>query len=968
MLTGSFAHHIDRFSRNPAIYLGLGLGCILLAAYCIVSATPAFDQRTIGIAIQHAQDPSVRNVVHVLGVLAGVCLFLSLLLCLRSLPAERVSSFEPRAAGPVCGLLLVANLLLYFWYGNPFFLTAAGALCYMIALGLVIRFFENEQSNTSLLWVLAALTFQGIITAGSVSGIHLQFGLKYYCVFSVILAFLLWLTRTLQRNANVNSLTLSYALLPLMLTPLSIIAANEVQYALGSHFQYAVPALHVWVVFFCMILLAVAVRFVRFSTARRHDSDHMSDRTEWLLMSRYLPLILVSSVAFSEYMETVNFFSAHRDFFHGGEAIVPVQQIIQFGSIPYIDFYPPHGFFDILPQLFYQVVNRGEYVESILWGQGYGSGWLPRMLAIAVMYWLLKIFLDYKSAFLILLFLPTYHVLHPYYVILFLPLIALNLEKSTIRGWLPFWFLLVLVFLWRIDFGLASMVASFFVFMGLYWQGRFSEKIGRSFLAGALVAAIAISIFSFLAVSSGKSPVEIAQQIIQYIQVQTPLSALEKIVKQIDHAAVLQYLALPAIGALVAAHFLSVVLRRERLTLQAVILAFLAIASLVISARSLNRHSHYEGVFNPYFFVLLAGLSPVVMCRFPKVVNTALFVFICVGTYIFLPKSTSPYDAIFYRPTLQQEYPYPTTMEAPVELVSGLPPETRLVHGTSGAETITSFLRSYLKEPETFYDFSNAPLLYALSEKKMPSFIMETFFHTSEDIQHHVIRDLEQLFQQDNLPIVLFGQLPASSVWNQLDNVHTPIRSYRIAEYLYHNFTPCAQVDGYDIWLARHRRRDGSCTDDLLAALSGNQGHLRAAIKPAKMPLQKFDMMKLPYVWANHDELMPSPNCTSAQNVSASILLAEGDKSYRLALPEDVSHENGNFLHLQLRSQGSSRASVAYAGGNRFDFDVISSADPQDYLIRVSSQYAWHQQQFDEMLLTFDGDLDVVCAALLPGD
>ncbi|MDG2271642.1 MAG: hypothetical protein P8L39_05030, partial [Halioglobus sp.] len=173
MLTESVAFYVDRVSRSPSLYLGLGVGCILLAYCYILNATPSFDQRTIGIAIQHGLDPSVRNVVHVLGVLAGVCLFLSVFLGLRSLHAEQLSSFESGTSGSAFVFLLLANLLLYFWYDNVLFLTAAGALFYLMALGLVVRFFGNEPRDTGLIWVLAALTFQGIVTAGAIFRFHL---------------------------------------------------------------------------------------------------------------------------------------------------------------------------------------------------------------------------------------------------------------------------------------------------------------------------------------------------------------------------------------------------------------------------------------------------------------------------------------------------------------------------------------------------------------------------------------------------------------------------------------------------------------------------------------------------------------------------------------------------------------------------------------------------------------------------
>ena len=614
------------------------------------------------------------------------------------------------------------------------------------------------------------------------------------------------------------------------------------------------------------------------------------------------------------------------------------------------------------------MANQQEYVEAIGWGEGYVLGWLPRMLAIAAMYWLLRIFLGYGGAFLVLAFLPTYHMFHPYYVLLIIPLFAINLSRSTFVHWLMFWFLLLLVFLWRIDFGIAALAAGLFMLMSWFWTERSGELLWRCIVAAVIVVGLVVVVFSVLSASSGKSAVSVVQQIFLYIQVQTPLSAHEKIVSQIDIAAVLQYVLLPVIGALTVAYILSVALRREKITRQMLVLAFLSAASLVISIRSLNRHSHFEGVFNPYFFVLLAALLPVVMFRLSRAMNVAIFVAVCVGTYIFFPKSSSPFVAVFYKSTLQQQYLYSTAAQGAVSLSMQSPPETRLKSNKSGAQDTVSFLRDYLQGDETFYDFTNSPLLYALSDKKVPGFIMETFFHTSEEIQGDLIRDLDTLYQQDNLPIVLFRNMPDSSPWNRPDGVDSAVRSYRVVEYIYRYYLPCAQIGRYDIWLAKTRQQSGDCASDLRKSLEHSSVSFDYSISASSVPVQQFDIVKLPYVWANYDTLTPAYNCSSGHKVEVYPQEDPESTRYRLDLPQVPLSDNGNYLYLRVNSKQSGRARLSYAGENGFEFDLTAAAQAHDYLIRVSTQYAWYTRQFEEMYLTTKGDVDLVCAAILPGD
>jgi hypothetical protein len=482
------------------------------------------------------------------------------------------------------------------------------------------------------------------------------------------------------------------------------------------------------------------------------------------------------------------------------------------------------------------------------------------------------------------------------------------------------------------------------------------------------VGALTAVVFSLLAAYRGKSATEVAQLIMQYIQVQTPLSALEKIVSQVDGSAALQYVLLPLIGVVVAAYFFTLVLKKEKITAQLVILGFLAVASLVIAARSLNRHSLYEGVFNPYFFTLLACLLPIVIFRLSQTANAAILIGVCIGSFLYFPKSNSLYYELFHGVKLEQQYPYPTLSSRHIKLTTGKPPESRLEGKRSKATQISKLLRHYLRDDETFYDFANAPLLYALSEKRYPSFMLETFFHTSETIQQKVLDDLSSLLNNDKLPLVVFKQLPDTAVWNAPDGIDTPVRSYRVAEFIYANYSPCAQIDEYEVWIAKARIGAQLCPDILRESLANQGQEMDAHIKAVRQQSQSFSLRVLPWLWANHDEYLQTPDCSVTKNVEVFRETVSKGWTYRLVLPEHIAKEDGNYLHLEILTQLDTSAAITYAEGNGFDFKVMGGSEPLDYMIRTSSQYAWYTRDVDEMLITFDNPVDLRCAAVLPGD
>lgn len=393
-------------------------------------------------------------------------------------------------------------------------------------------------------------------------------------------------------------------------------------------------------------------------------------------------------------------------------------------------------------------------------------------------------------------------------------------------------------------------------------------------------------------------------------------------------------------------------------------LAFLAVTSLVISSRSLIRHSHYQGVFNPYFFTLLYALAPIVMFRFSQTVNVAILIVVCAGSYAFFPRTTSLMHARYYGKALQQEYPYPAG-PGQVSLVSASPPDTRLYREDSGAEDITQFLHEYLRGDETFYDFGNSPLLYALSNKKMPVLIMETAYHASEKVQQKLINDLDHLNQQDNLPIVLFGHFPVTSPWNSPDGVNKEVRSYLVAEYIYQNYVPCARVGNHEVWLAKSRDKGGDCVSNLRAGLDDNPSLVLPDASLLGQRAQQFELGRVPFVWANYDEAMSSADCSSGQRMNARPLTAFNGRGYRISLPQDVTRGSANYIYFRIDSRTDTRAELKYAGENSFTFDVLAGSGFQEYLIRVSGQYAWFYGEFDEMSLLSEDPIDLICAAII---
>ncbi len=137
-------------------------------------------------------------------------------------------------------------------------------------------------------------------------------------------------------------------------------------------------------------------------------------------------------------------------------------------------------------------------------------------------------------------------------------------------------------------------------------------------------------------------------------------------------------------------------------------------------------------------------------------------------------------------------------------------------------DAIVSFLQHKLNTNQTFYDFTNSPLLYALVDRKAPNYLFETLYHSSDTTQIYVLTELEQLRDQHRLPFVLFRYSGLGTMEN-VDGVNTVLRSYRVAEYIYENYQPCVRIGGYDIWVEQESQPSQSCASLIFdeAALRG---------------------------------------------------------------------------------------------------------------------------------------------------
>jgi hypothetical protein len=564
---------------------------------------------------------------------------------------------------------------------------------------------------------------------------------------------------------------------------------------------------------------------------------------------------------------------------------------------------------------------------------------------------------------------------------------------------------------------------------------------------------------------NGYNPVEILVQFYYYFKIQVPT---QTVVMAFDNDSVLfflEYIVTPMISVSYIIYYLySVLIRNTEFKRIQLGLVWLAIFGIIISMRMIQRHTLSEG-FNPMFSTFLLCTAPFYFPGIRRFGQIILFLLIFL-VYLLLISTGQSRDSV-------------KTMN-PVHVPDGklynffsLPPNGSrvVIRDSSQFKKFTRFCDSYLARNQTFFDFSNAPLLYVFTNRLFPAHIIPNLFHAADPIEDYLIRRLRKYLENGQMPLVVFKQ---NSNWDFVDGIPQPIRSYRIAEFIYQNYLPFAVVDKYEIWRARSSemvlkepprvsvpfrnvaeikvseakiqsyssdsiviqsnstgpvilnlldfgdrgfemipsqtvmiRLKYSCDRggpmQLFYSINGSKfgkklstvvemhsgqgvyehviilppvkesslltglridppnGSRLCLYRPAismsefyaidRTAPQDFDLKKLPYVWANFDDKHAATETEILDDQRVNDSLIPVNEMRTIQIGQDPDKGSGNYLHFFISAKESGSVAITYGGHEQstIRFDLEPSGKVEQYLVRVSSQWAWMNDHIDKI-------------------
>lgn len=876
-----------------------------LAIYQLPFNLERFPDRAIGITIFSDVNPWFRSQIYVLSVLLGLSLAMALFLGIRVGSSRRLGQQPDIAPGTMHVLLLACallNFLAWVWSGDRQPWTGGMLLS---ALLLALRFVypggsKVRPTSDSDYLVDVTVAWQGLTLLYMWQG--WDTGYRFLALWSGLACLLFYLRHHHRYSPSTRFSNLRSWLL---LAPLLLVLASELAFLLSLYTE--------------LLFLLLASVFYGVCLMRKNAVSATS--------SGAALCVLMTTIVINEYTPQIEFRHAY-DLFHLGERVIPLQQWSSFGHMPYIDYLPAHGLFDVFPQFIYQKIYGANALDSLYWGNGYFFGWGMRVLAMGITWWFFSRVMRPEMAFFLLWLLPSYHLIEPYYVLLVLPainILAAGDRLGDLRWWVRQVLAGLLLLLWRPDFGFAAIAASLCVAALLSWYRSSWRDLTTALLTGLMGVLLMLAVFGWLAGYAGA--LHKLALMASYLKNQVPVASYNAFYEVLDLTVFMQYVFLPVSVVLAAAWSVTRVALRKSVGIALrldLVIAFLAAISLMISVRALQRHSLLEELFQHYFYLATLLVFVVRQCIFrlnSRQLYLVLASFIMLS-YLSMPKIDSRLMQSIYRYAPMWEYP----ANASGRSWNGRSlPASRLVDSTLGHQGVVEYLRTQLEPGQTFFEFANAHMLYALVDVPLPVYITQSIYLSTASVQEKTRAWLENLIKKGQLPLVIFKQ---NSVWDAADGVENVLRSYELSEFIYGRYRPCIRVDQFELWLEIGRSAKGVCDVTVDAANT-------VTTLVGSSPKQFVDYGHIPRIWANYDE---HSEVIGRSTVLSFKKLDERSWSARWNTFEDC---RSCYMDLRILSPVDQRMVLLLDGVESVALQLV--AGEHDYRIRISSLWGWHQ-------------------------
>jgi hypothetical protein len=798
----------------PAITLSLGL--LLLYIPFLGNDVRTFD-RTLGNAILNGIDITKRinNISFFNFILVPIIFFLIYLAI--SILCKNTTDNNKECINFINIISIISLPALIFAHINKYsskeFLGIEVIFpCFIIVIGIIFLAIseKNKKLNfdvfkwsifaaipIALLIILSFKRFGMIISIDKFSLLNKDFSgaLNYILNIGLLTAIFgavfiaIFLIITLYHN-RINFVILKKAYIPVVIAPIVVSLFLEFtnilnQYSIFINSKFKIT---------CMIYLISGIIFWGYYLVLTHNKNFSS---KFCFEKYYYPILLVAFSIISVQIPLVNKFNT--DLFEQSNHGTSVSEFFNFSKLPIIETFDAHMLQNQIGRYLYGILNN-DYQGAIFLGYSL----LP--IYIILFYFLFVKFFDKDIAFCLMILYPitseytfTLFTLAPFVILSFL--YAYRTKKY--RGYVLYWISIAITCLFRLDMGFSIALASIVTWSIMYLLRKGTISVKKLSLSCLYVITCSFTIFIGICLIKSISPL---QRIMEFLKLcQSNINwAYSSLGNTTTTAFVVCYFMIPSVTAIMIIILIFNKWKDKEFVSENKFIITLIIGLVCIFnfSRGIVRHSLVE---NTNVFILSSSLLFISMFIYIFKKKNMLLSFILsnVTLMIVIGLTMNP-SSIFPRPLINSAISryltfenYSTTSLEKTERVVVSDEMKRIYLPIKGVFDKT------LLPNETYIDFTNQTLLYAMTSREKPMYVNQSpGLLSGEYTQQRFIEECEQM--SEKVPFVLMP-IEAMPLSTNLDGIQNSYRYYLISEYIGNNFKPLFRTSKFAIWCRNDR-------------------------------------------------------------------------------------------------------------------------------------------------------------------
>gem|GEM_PF-3330974 len=767
--------------------------------------------------------------------------------------------------------------------------------------------------NEQLRWFKSASIFalNCVLSFNIFVCIHLlgskQVGYYFVLIYVLVLSalyFLVWLIRIKIKSFR----HLYFILLPISLLPLAIFISIEIQVYWMTRYNVALGYKKI------LVALLVGITFVIstiYYVKRKGILSSVKKLNTWITY----PLAIFLVVILRYYSP---FISSTNELFELANPANSILRMHLFNEIPFVDFMSSHLFSEQWYGMLYTLlVGFNGTLDFMSWE------FLTVFLQFLICFLLLQKLCN--NAFFALVFVACMTWLQDIFfgpVIFAIPLffaIEKLWARQTIGTYLLCMFLLVFTCIWRLDTGYAGCVAaSIYVFISLMLLPDVHLKLKLVFRSFGITLLVGIGLVALIFLLKGADYpfFNHFRSFIHYISGNQTHGRPSIAGGASNLAFKMNHQVFPMIGLIGIAFVLYSLIRgRQSMLLKGTLFLYLLYFANV--QRGLVRHGFAEQ--NEQFllstFILASSLLLVYLLKLRTAAQQIGLLFAFTSLF-YLSLKVFPAD--------EAPSAFHQTIEAGLindfpKQLGYYPKQGRILlsKDAQGFPELTAFLNKHLKKQETFFDFSNSPMLYFYCQRRIPGYFNQPLQNTvGEAAQYELIEQIDQ----ESIPVVIYASKP-TSYFDAIDNIHNSQRYHLIATYIYKHYIPLKTIEGKEIWIRKNH----------ILAKHVKEKHLTQK--------QSCYLGQFPYFaqdfYTQHRSSFTSLAVAHPQKNTITIPSCVQQKDQILVSIQTASCARHNQpLHLYLMNK--KHESITHLG-----FTVFRESS-KNYLVRISNTAAWY--------------------------